>query len=1161
MPPPVDPDAKIPCTSAHQLQMELENLAAVLEPAEKEDTWEKFERAIVRFAGITRGGGYKYTEVYLEGVGRNGVGPRLVDCMLSDRGRLSGVTTDLLTTLAPRLSLAFQPLILVYLPPLIRLLARPNKVYLRRAEKCLATIITHCPLPSLIPILRVGLEDKNDVCRRSSAAGIERMALEWDRSVWGKGIKEFEVCLRKMGGDKDAEVRKTGKRVWAAYSEEWPERVDEFTAPLTPTIKRYLDISAQNGGAVKPKTAPLRPTAAAIAAPPRSVSATSSSSSSQAPAQRLSNRIPSGKAAEAGPSRRPFEIDDLPPSHPILARSMANPGPSRPLNQHGRSISHQILPTIGAPSSHDVFKATDPFSKASRPILPASFSALSLSSEPVHHTAPSRRFQPARPLLLSDDQSNENNILRGAVRPQHPGRLFSADLGKRPNPLGQAQRRVVTAPLKDAGPSVVSTKHQTPGFLESAITENLSPLKSTPTIQRLQSAANQDSPRRPILADFADSPLLPVMAKAEKSVAEEGVLVELGEDNLTGIMDGDEDVSADEEKTIQVKDDLADLLVKTGTIGQDDENSPMDLLDDADIPMGREENTVKEIDEVMKVPLLGEATVLVAPGLPSLVALPETGPSSPTSIKIVSTTESDTSTAMTTAPPGRVDGTKAHTEYPIRATSSSPSYLQIISESHISTAVHEATAPSAHLVGKITPAMADEILQTVRQDVPVRALTQIEGHVTSIKPTSEGEALIEAVMSPPVALEAAPSSEAETNETSDVVVDDLPTRKVEPTKPAHQTRPRREDLAPSKRSASGSSTTSAANRKPFKPSSSTAKASIIGSRPPKPPLPPISKGPAQPPMIRKPALPPNLPLKASMASKPTVSSKPPPSKAPPSKPPASLTSSTSSKPPPSKSPVSLASSTSSSSAPRSATLTAAQTVQPVPKPFVSSQRSAKIVAPVVLVAPRPERIKRKPALPKFVPTRGKAVAANAASVVAKIKPETIPLPESPVRREIVNLDTLVPTKSSRKFPTTTLQPEHIPLPSTPVRPEEVPLPPTPRALISEEGLIECSSLPMDLEVKPLQLSVRERCTSTTSTNASTIPPFSEDSDTDDEVTIGISFKPKMGGSGPRKKAGGDENSKDLMEFSASAREHHKGSAVVESPTKRDVLSFLDRNVV
>lgn len=147
--------------------------------------------------------------------------------MLSDRGRLSGVAIELLQTMAPRLGMHFQPLVLLYLPPLVRLLARPNKIYIKRAEKCLLTIISHCPIPSILVHLRSGLDDRADSCKRSCATSIEATIHEWERSRWHeRDLELLELCVRKMATDRDAEVRKTAKRVWGLFVETWPERVE-----------------------------------------------------------------------------------------------------------------------------------------------------------------------------------------------------------------------------------------------------------------------------------------------------------------------------------------------------------------------------------------------------------------------------------------------------------------------------------------------------------------------------------------------------------------------------------------------------------------------------------------------------------------------------------------------------------------------------------------------------------------------------------------------------------------------------------------------------------------------------------------------------------------------------------------------------------------------
>jgi hypothetical protein len=148
--------------------------------------------------------------------------------MASDRGRLSGAATDLLQTFAPRLGVAFQPLVQLYVAQLVKLLGRPNKVYLKRAERCMSTIISNCPLPAIIPHLRIGLDDRSETCKRLSATSIELAIREWDVDRWhDKDLEVLERCIRKMATDKDAQVRKTGKGVWASFQEIWPERVDE----------------------------------------------------------------------------------------------------------------------------------------------------------------------------------------------------------------------------------------------------------------------------------------------------------------------------------------------------------------------------------------------------------------------------------------------------------------------------------------------------------------------------------------------------------------------------------------------------------------------------------------------------------------------------------------------------------------------------------------------------------------------------------------------------------------------------------------------------------------------------------------------------------------------------------------------------------------------
>ena len=146
--------------------------------------------------------------------------------MLSDRGKLSGVATDFLTSMAPRLASSFIPLIPLYVPPLIKLLARPNKVYLRRAEKSLHTIAQYCAHPSFILLVKQGVDDKSDTCRRACGGVLAFVLQTWEVGMMGnKGMLEVEDAMRRMATERDAEVRKIAKGMWEVYNELYPDRV------------------------------------------------------------------------------------------------------------------------------------------------------------------------------------------------------------------------------------------------------------------------------------------------------------------------------------------------------------------------------------------------------------------------------------------------------------------------------------------------------------------------------------------------------------------------------------------------------------------------------------------------------------------------------------------------------------------------------------------------------------------------------------------------------------------------------------------------------------------------------------------------------------------------------------------------------------------------
>lgn len=79
--PDVQSNANNQCPTPQHLQAELENLTAILGLGEREETWDKMEKALIRFAGVTRGGGYKHLPLFTDGIGRKGCASKVAECV------------------------------------------------------------------------------------------------------------------------------------------------------------------------------------------------------------------------------------------------------------------------------------------------------------------------------------------------------------------------------------------------------------------------------------------------------------------------------------------------------------------------------------------------------------------------------------------------------------------------------------------------------------------------------------------------------------------------------------------------------------------------------------------------------------------------------------------------------------------------------------------------------------------------------------------------------------------------------------------------------------------------------------------------------------------------------------------------------------------------
>ena len=324
-----------------------------------------------------------------------------------------------------------------------------------------------------------------------------------------------------------------------------------FSAPLTPTIRRYLNLPAQ-GVAVKSK-------GKAKAAPPRPAPAPIASTSS-APAQAAAKPVPLRVAAlVTKPSRaalRPHPVEHPEPRQTAHASTSRQPSPKKvspkkvarvepvhsappyksialaplptrpevaPLN--GRSLSHTILPTV-----HPSTSIAENVPRSTRPILPQSYSTTALPTDSSNFvsrfaTGPIRIIRSAP---IQDDSGDPDGFIYpqtfgGPSRPtQH--------LGHGRKPIGPA-RRVVTAPTPSK--EVLGYPTRTPAanrILSRTVRDKVDEVEEQPILV-LSNTIDSSTPvptRQKIhespLTPRVESPLLPVLPPDVEDVRDTSML-------------------------------------------------------------------------------------------------------------------------------------------------------------------------------------------------------------------------------------------------------------------------------------------------------------------------------------------------------------------------------------------------------------------------------------------------------------------------------------------------------------------------------------------------------------------------------------------------------------------------------------------------------------
>lgn len=408
----------------------------------------------------------------------------LISAMNSERTRLSGVAIDLIGLVASGLGSTFEPLLKIFFPVLLALSGRTNKVIITRARACIIVIIETTQLPSILPYFLQSVKDKSTSLRLTATEGtltcmncFNPPDLEKDTRA-----REIEAIIRATARDANADIRKVSRKIFEAYKLLLPGRVDRyvpnvecwydgdidtiicsFTGPLTPTMRKYLDIKTSKIQP-QPTISRLTPTLEAKGTLSASTSAVPSTHRPTQTHQTLALHSRSASSSAISTDKRPSSEQTTKPVRHMLEKSDMPPPqympvrPSQPPPSHTVSISRstsiadarkRTVSTLSRSTTGQIglTRTINPGVPPAYPARPASASSL---CEPPRRSEPKPDPQSGSRALVASGPRRVPlpEVLKEAVLLKVPNTRVIASTSKPQPTFKPARNNPVSAPDK-----------------------------------------------------------------------------------------------------------------------------------------------------------------------------------------------------------------------------------------------------------------------------------------------------------------------------------------------------------------------------------------------------------------------------------------------------------------------------------------------------------------------------------------------------------------------------------------------------------------------------------------------------------------------------------------------------------------------------------------
>ena len=179
----------------------------------------------------------------------------------SDRNTLSNAAIELVNSLLAGLGPSFTSLASLFIPSLLGLCARTNKVFTGPSKDCIFSIVRSIRSPSLLPLIAESLNQKSASVRSVAAECILAYlnCLNPPEIVNDARARLVEDVIKLTATNANAGVRRTGKMIFEAYKSLLPDNVERlalnvpmdddvsdipssFIPSMSPTTKEHLTV-------------------------------------------------------------------------------------------------------------------------------------------------------------------------------------------------------------------------------------------------------------------------------------------------------------------------------------------------------------------------------------------------------------------------------------------------------------------------------------------------------------------------------------------------------------------------------------------------------------------------------------------------------------------------------------------------------------------------------------------------------------------------------------------------------------------------------------------------------------------------------------------------------------------------------------------------------